>query len=126
MSSSSKINKTSAASKQQERRSENCSTSDSKTPSRSESKKASRSGSTKSPGSVRKRVRKSLVIVGDGMIGKSCLLSVFIHKEFYENYQPTVFENCCVDIDVGEDIIVDLTIHDTAGQSFCTTDLNSN
>ena len=66
-------------------------------------------------GDGRKRIRKSVVIVGDGMTGKSCLLSVFVNGEFYENYQPTVFENCRADIEIDDRTVVDLTIHDTAG-----------
>ena len=48
------------------------------------------------------------------MTGKSCLLQVYVNGDFYENYQPTVFENCCKDIEVNH-TTVDMTIHDTAG-----------
>lgn len=80
---------------------------------KSSSKRDSKVGAT---GDGRKRIRKSVVIVGDGMTGKSCLLSVFVNGEFYENYQPTVFENCRTDIEIDDRTVVDLTIHDTAGQ----------
>ena len=55
------------------------------------------------------------------MIGKSCLLQVYVNGEFYENYQPTVFENCCVDIPVSNTAVVDMTIHDTAGMTILTS-----
>ncbi|XP_063729481.1 ras-like GTP-binding protein rhoA [Symsagittifera roscoffensis] len=71
--------------------------------------------STSPASSSTKRIRKSLVVVGDGMTGKSCLLQVYVNGDFYENYQPTVFENCCKDIEVNH-TTVDMTIHDTAGQ----------
>ena len=34
-----------------------------------------------------------LVVVGDGAIGKTCLLVVFAKGTFPEQYVPTVFEN---------------------------------
>lgn len=34
-----------------------------------------------------------LVVVGDGAVGKTCLLNVFIHGGFPDQYEPTVFEN---------------------------------
>jgi small GTP-binding protein len=46
------------------------------------------------------RVRKKLVIVGDGACGKTCLLIVFSQDQFPEVYVPTVFENYVADIDV--------------------------
>ena len=42
-------------------------------------------------------LRRKLVIVGDGACGKTCLLTVFIHREFPVHCIPTVFENHVAD-----------------------------
>ena len=35
-----------------------------------------------------------LVAVGDGAVGKTCLLNVFVNNgEFPDTYEPTIFEN---------------------------------
>ena len=34
-----------------------------------------------------------LVAVGDGAVGKTCLLNVFDKGQFPDHYEPTVFEN---------------------------------
>ena len=39
-----------------------------------------------------------LVAVGDGAVGKTCLLNVFVNNSFPEKYTPTVFENYEFDI----------------------------
>ena len=39
-----------------------------------------------------------LVAVGDGAVGKTCLLNVFVNNAFPEKYTPTVFENYEFDI----------------------------
>jgi len=61
------------------------------------------------------RIRKKLVVVGDGACGKTCLLIVFSKKQFPEVYVPTVFENYVADIEV-ENQTVELALWDTAGQ----------
>jgi GTPase SAR1 family protein len=34
-----------------------------------------------------------LVIVGNAMVGKTCLLSAFVNQNFKRTYKPTVFDN---------------------------------
>ena len=34
-----------------------------------------------------------LVVVGDGTVGKTCLLTVFVDKRFPNEYEPTIFNN---------------------------------
>ena len=46
------------------------------------------------------KVRKKLVVVGDGECGKTCLLIVFSRDEFPDVYVPTVFETYVADISV--------------------------
>ena len=46
-----------------------------------------------------KEMRK-LVIIGDGAVGKTCLLAAFEGKQFNEEqYEPTVFHNTMKEID---------------------------
>ena len=60
-------------------------------------------------------IKRKLVIVGDGFVGKTCLLTVFSRGEFPEDYVPTVFENSTANIKVdGRE--VELRLWDTAGQ----------
>ena len=59
-------------------------------------------------------IRKKLVIVGDGMCGKTCLLVTFSKDEFPIIYVPTVFDTFVADIEVdGKQI--ELALWDTAG-----------
>jgi len=61
------------------------------------------------------RRRIKLVIVGDGAVGKTCLLQTFATGIFPAEYTPTVFENQIVEREYeGEQILVQLW--DTAGQ----------
>ncbi|KWU46718.1 hypothetical protein RHOSPDRAFT_4164, partial [Rhodotorula sp. JG-1b] len=56
-----------------------------------------------------------VVVVGDGACGKTSLLNVYISGTFPEGYEPTVFENHCVDV-VVDGTAIELALWDTAGQ----------
>ena len=60
-------------------------------------------------------IRKKLVIVGDGACGKTSLLFVFSKDEFFDFYEPTVFDNYLTEIEVNGKL-VELVLWDTAGQ----------
>ncbi|KAI8879057.1 hypothetical protein K501DRAFT_325724 [Backusella circina FSU 941] len=63
-----------------------------------------------------RRIRKKLVVVGDGYCGKTSLLHVFQHGSFPEDYVPTVFENYISNIELEPGKTVELSLWDTAGQ----------
>jgi len=56
-----------------------------------------------------------LVVIGDGAVGKTCLLISYAKKEFPKDYIPTVFDNYVVNLTAGEQNI-ELGLWDTAGQ----------
>ncbi|KAM7535429.1 hypothetical protein Aperf_G00000100627 [Anoplocephala perfoliata] len=59
---------------------------------------------------------RKVIIVGDGMVGKSALLQAFVHGDFHENYIPTVFETTAMDVEVSGGRQVTLGLWDTGGQ----------
>jgi len=69
-------------------------------------------------GSTQEEVDSSnlkLVVVGDGAVGKTCLLFVYNNGSFPEEYVPTVFENASKDATY-KGKPVTLRLYDTAGQ----------
>ena len=59
--------------------------------------------------------QRKLVVVGDGGVGKTCLLLRYAKDEFNAAYVPTVFETMIVDV-VVNGVDVELSLWDTAGQ----------
>lgn len=66
-------------------------------------------------GIVYRTLRRKLVVVGDGAIGKTSLLTSYKTGAFTEEYVPTVFENSLASVRI-EDKVVELSLWDTAGQ----------
>lgn len=65
------------------------------------------------------RMKRKLVVVGDGGSGKTCLLFAYKDGEFKKDYVPTVFENHRVTVGLDNRKYVDLALWDTAGTADC-------
>ncbi|CAI4612696.1 BDM_1a_G0034510.mRNA.1.CDS.1 [Saccharomyces cerevisiae] len=57
-----------------------------------------------------------IVVVGDGAVGKTCLLISYVQGTFPTDYIPTIFENYVTNIEGPNGQIIELALWDTAGQ----------
>lgn len=54
------------------------------------------------------------VVVGDGNVGKTCLLHRYAKDDFPKGYIPTIFDNYQVTVPIGDESI-EFILFDTAG-----------
>ncbi|TNN19774.1 GTP-binding protein [Schistosoma japonicum] len=59
---------------------------------------------------------KKIVVVGDGMVGKTALLSAFVNGAFQDYYIPTVFETSAKEVELPDGRHLILGLWDTGGQ----------
>lgn len=60
--------------------------------------------------------RFKITTVGDGMVGKTCLLITYVTQSFPDEYVPTVFDNHTCKINDEDNESYTVTLWDTAGQ----------
>ncbi|CAO1436409.1 unnamed protein product [Diamesa hyperborea] len=60
-------------------------------------------------------ITKNIVIVGDGTVGKTCLLHSFTNDTFLESYVPTVYDKEVFELTL-DNVTHSIKLHDTAGQ----------
>ena len=61
---------------------------------------------------------QTIVIAGDGAVGKTCLFNRYMNDDFTDGYEPTIFEDWKGETDLEEFGIEDckIVLRDTAGQ----------
>lgn len=59
---------------------------------------------------------RKIVIVGDGMVGKTALLTAFVHGQLQRDYIPTVFETSAKEVTISDGRSLILGLWDTGGQ----------
>ena len=68
-----------------------------------------------------------VVVIGDGSVGKTCLLTVFVEKKFPSEYEPTIFNNLeykiNIDGKVGNSNRYNIFINDTDSSSIAKVNL---
>lgn len=57
------------------------------------------------------------VALGDGTVGKTCLLVSFAHNRFPKDHRPTALDNYTTQLRTRQGGIINLSLWDTAGQS---------
>ncbi|CAF3486601.1 unnamed protein product [Rotaria sp. Silwood1] len=55
------------------------------------------------------------VVVGDGAVGKTCLLAAYAQNKFLGEYRPTIFDNYAVTVTIDQEPYT-LNLFDTAGE----------
>jgi len=65
------------------------------------------------PGKITRAIKVALV--GDGTVGKTCILMSYVCQSFLEDYVPTMFDNFSV-IESVDGELVNVILWDTAGQ----------
>lgn len=63
-----------------------------------------------------KEKQLKIVALGDEEVGKTCLLIRYAYNAFAQEYMPTVFDNYCLGVEIGNNNI-HLALMDTSGQA---------